>query len=58
MKAHIITDEEIIQLIEKLELVKLRERMPISSATDMKVTLFRGIHRVFHYEVVKFFDEH
>lgn len=57
MKAHIITDEEINQLIEKLELMKLRERVP-NSGTDLKVTLFRDIHRVFHYEVTKFFDEH
>lgn len=54
MKVHIITQVEVDALIEKLELIKLRKREPFSQGKD---EIFNDIHRAFHYEVVKFFQD-
>jgi len=59
MKAHIVTEKEVATLLEKLELLNMRQRVMLrdgDGSTMKQVEIFEAIHRIFHYEVVSFFS--
>ena len=55
MKQYVFNDTESISLVQRIELAKLSQLQDDSSQKYQE--LVRGIHRKFHYEVIKWLRE-